>query len=99
MRWITCRPGFFLPVRVLSRLFRRPFLEHLQSAFPDLSFFAELAGLTDPSAFNRCLAELRRIDCRVDGNVAVPIPGHRRRSPAPVPTERSVQISRTTPFQ
>jgi hypothetical protein len=30
-RWIACRPGFFLPVRVLSRLFRRLFLEHLQA--------------------------------------------------------------------
>jgi hypothetical protein len=29
-RWIACRPGFFLPVRVLSRLFRRRFLEELQ---------------------------------------------------------------------
>jgi len=62
MRWIACRPGFFLPVRVLSRLFRRLFLEHLQTAFPDLSFFAELAGLADHSAFNHRLAELRRID-------------------------------------
>jgi Putative transposase len=31
-RWIACRPGFFLPVRVLSRLFRRPFLEALEDA-------------------------------------------------------------------
>jgi Transposase zinc-binding domain/Putative transposase len=32
-RWIACRPGFFLPVRVLSRLFRRLFLENLKAAF------------------------------------------------------------------
>ena len=32
-RWVACRPGFFLPVRVLSRLFRRLFLEQLQAAF------------------------------------------------------------------
>ncbi|CAJ0780090.1 transposase [Ralstonia chuxiongensis] len=32
-RWIACRPGFFLPVRVLSRLFRRLFLEQLRRAF------------------------------------------------------------------
>ncbi|WP_167391482.1 transposase [Mesorhizobium temperatum] len=32
-RWISCRPGFFLPVRVLSRLFRRLFLEELQAAY------------------------------------------------------------------
>ena len=31
--WVTCRPGFFLPVRVLSRLFRRLFLRHLQAAY------------------------------------------------------------------
>ncbi|TGV72879.1 IS91 family transposase, partial [Mesorhizobium sp. M2D.F.Ca.ET.145.01.1.1] len=32
-RWVSCRPGFFLPVRVLSRLFRRRFLEALRAAF------------------------------------------------------------------
>lgn len=32
-RWIACRPGFFLPVRVLSRLFRRLFLEALRAAY------------------------------------------------------------------
>jgi hypothetical protein len=34
-RWVACRPGFFLPVRVLSRLFRRLLLESLQEAFDD----------------------------------------------------------------
>src|SRR5271169_1215759 len=62
MRWIACRRGFFLPVPVLSRLFRRLFLEHLQAAFADLSFFGELAELADHTAFKRCLARLRRID-------------------------------------
>jgi hypothetical protein len=33
-RWISCRPGFFLPVPVLRRLFRRLFLEYLEKAFP-----------------------------------------------------------------
>ena len=33
-RWVACRPGFFLPVRVLSRLFRRRFLEELRAAHP-----------------------------------------------------------------
>jgi hypothetical protein len=49
-RWIACRPGFFLPVRVLSRLFRRLFLEHLQAAFDTgkLQFFSSLAQLRDP---------------------------------------------------
>lgn len=63
-RWIACRPGFFLPVRVLSRLFRRFFLEGLQTAFAagKLRFFGTLAGLASPAAFARQLAALRRID-------------------------------------
>jgi hypothetical protein len=61
-RWIACRPGFFLPVRVLSRLFRRLFLEDLQAAFDasDLSFFGDLAELAQKAAFARRLAEVRR---------------------------------------
>lgn len=63
-RWVACRPGFFLPVRVLSRLFRRLFLERLQGAFDagELGFFGNLAGLANPAAFVRRLAELRRVD-------------------------------------
>lgn len=63
-RWVACRPGFFLPVRVLSRLFRRLFLEHLQDAFKtgELRFFGKLAGLADPIAFSAHLAGLRRIE-------------------------------------
>jgi hypothetical protein len=44
-RWIACRPGFFLPVQVLSQLFRRLFLEQLQASFSGLSFFGALAPL------------------------------------------------------
>ena len=46
-RWVACRPNFFLPVRVLSRLFRRLFLDELRAAFEagELGFFGELAGL------------------------------------------------------
>ena len=46
-RWIACRPGFFLPVRVLSRFFRRLFLEALQDCFDQgkLQFFGELEEL------------------------------------------------------
>ncbi|MGF6413479.1 IS91 family transposase [Paraburkholderia sp. 32] len=60
-RWIACRPGFFLPVRVLSRLFRRRFLEALQSVHHrgDLQFFGEYTGLADPATFARWLAPLR----------------------------------------
>ena len=50
--WIACRPGFFLPVRVLSRPFRKLFLQNLQDAFDaGLRFFGNLAGLAEPTAF------------------------------------------------
>ncbi len=63
-RWIACRKGFFLPVRVLSRLFRRLFLEKLMAAHARgrLSFFGDLAGLADPAAFAAHLAPLRRAE-------------------------------------
>src|SRR5713226_7425036 len=62
-RWVTCRPGFFLPVRVLSRLFRRLFLEQLQTAYRagGLAFFGTLASLADPAAFARRQQALRQI--------------------------------------
>ena len=61
-RWVACRPGFFLPVKVLSRLFRRLFLEQLTAAFDagKLAFFSDLADLADPSAFARHVAPLRK---------------------------------------
>jgi hypothetical protein len=61
-RWIACRPGFFLPVRLLSRLFRRLFLEGL-AALRDagrLSFFGDLSPLADKPAFDAAIAPLRR---------------------------------------
>jgi hypothetical protein len=63
-RWIACRPGFFLPVRVLSRRFRRRFLEQLSAAYfaGQLQFFGDLIALTDTKAFNDRLAPLRRTD-------------------------------------
>ena len=62
--WISCRPNFFLPVRVLSRLFRRLFLGELKTAFAEgeLQFFTDLAGLKEPNAFNAYLAPLRNIE-------------------------------------
>jgi len=59
--WISCRSGFFLPVRVLSRLFRRLFLAQLQAAFDAerLHFFNTLESLQDPRAFARHLAPVR----------------------------------------
>ncbi len=61
-RWIPCRQGFFLPVRVLSRLFRRLFLELLEKAFDDgqLKFFSSLQELQDRKAFLRYLAPIRK---------------------------------------
>ena len=63
-RWVACRPGFFLPVRVLSRLFRRLFLDALRDAFETgaLGFFGKLAQLGEPDAFSRRLRDLRRLD-------------------------------------
>jgi Putative transposase/Transposase zinc-binding domain len=60
-RWVACRPGFFLPVRVLSRLFRRLLLEYLQAAFDrqHLHFFSALQPLAEPPAFAAYLAPLR----------------------------------------
>jgi hypothetical protein len=63
-RWVACRPGFFLPVRVLSRLFRRLFLDELRAAFEagDLGFFGELAHLAEPAAFAHRLRAVRQVD-------------------------------------
>ena len=63
-RWIACRKGFFLPVRVLSRLFRRLFLEQLDAAYRggQLQFFGEHAGLSEPPAFAAFLKPLCHID-------------------------------------
>jgi hypothetical protein len=63
-RWVRCRAGFFLPVRVLSRLFRRLFLEGLQAlhAAGQLQFFNYLADLNDASAFRAYLAPLRKTE-------------------------------------
>jgi hypothetical protein len=63
-RWIACRPGFFLSVRVLSRLFRRLFLEQLTAAYQAgrLEFFADQAALAEPEAFKTRLAALRKVE-------------------------------------
>jgi len=59
-RWVACRPGFFLPVRVLSRLFRHLFLEALRQAYDngELRFFAKLEELADAEAWEKYLAPL-----------------------------------------
>ena len=63
-RWVACRSGFFLPVRVLSRLFRRLLLEKLIAAHKagHLKFFGNHAALVDAQAFATYLAPLRRAE-------------------------------------
>jgi hypothetical protein len=59
-RWVACRPGFFLPVRVLSRLFRGKFLAGLglAAAAGRLGFHGRLAALAEPAAFAAWLTPL-----------------------------------------
>ncbi len=63
-RWISCRPNFFLPVKVLSRLFRRLFLRYLQESFDAgrLQFFTSLQALQDSQAFTRHLDLVRDVE-------------------------------------
>lgn len=63
-RWVACKHGFFLPVRVLSRLFRRRFLEELDQLHRSgrLQFFGEHTALADAHTFARWLAPLRQCE-------------------------------------
>jgi hypothetical protein len=63
-RWVSCRPGFFLPVRVLSRLFRRLFLGKILAVHKAgcLKFFGDRSGLADARAFTAFLAPLRKAE-------------------------------------
>ncbi len=63
-RWVSCRPGFFLPVRVLSRLFRRLFLQKLIAAHQAgrFRFFGDHAHLVDAQSFAAYLAPLRKAE-------------------------------------
>ena len=63
-RWVSCRPNFFLPVRVLSRLFRRLFLEKLAAAHAigELQFFGHHTQLSDAQTFAAYLAPLRKTE-------------------------------------
>ncbi|PJC18122.1 MAG: IS91 family transposase [Comamonadaceae bacterium CG_4_9_14_0_8_um_filter_57_21] len=62
--WVSCKPGFFLPVRVLSRLFRRRFLEELRAAYGtgQLQFFGEYAGLADAKTFAKWLSPMGKCE-------------------------------------
>jgi Putative transposase/Transposase zinc-binding domain len=61
--WIACRPGFFLPVPVLSALFRRLFLERLTAVYDAgrLQFFADQTALAVPAVFKARLAAVRKV--------------------------------------
>jgi hypothetical protein len=61
-RWVACKPGFFLHVRVLSRLFRRLFIEGLLALHHagELAFFGDQAGLSDADSFAKYLTPLRK---------------------------------------
>jgi len=63
-RWVACRPGFFLHVRVLSRLFRRLFLEGLRKLHRtgQLTFFGDLVGLAEAKAFAAWLSPFRKFE-------------------------------------
>ena len=63
-RWVSCLPGFFLPVKVLSRLFRRLFLERITTAFRQgkLRFFGDLKPLSKHVRFTQYLAPLREAE-------------------------------------
>jgi putative transposase len=63
-QWVGCRSGFFLPVRVLSRFFRRLFLQGLRQAFQQgrLQFHGHLQHLADPLAFQHYLKRCRATD-------------------------------------
>lgn len=63
-RWISCRPGFFLPVKVLSRLFRRLVIDRLVAAHAAgrLAFFGGFAHLAEAEAFAEYLAPLRKAE-------------------------------------
>ena len=63
-RWVASRPGFFVHVKVLSRLFRGRFLTMLSKAHTQdrLKFFAEHSALAEKRAFKRFLAPLRKIE-------------------------------------
>jgi hypothetical protein len=63
-QWVHCRPGFFLPVRVLSRLFRRLFLERLNQTYQagELKFFGEHQVLANTRAFDNWIKPLRKIE-------------------------------------
>jgi hypothetical protein len=72
-QWVACRPGFFVPVRVLSRRFRTLFLERLRAAFAagELRFSGALADLAEPARFAACLEQVLAYLGRYTHRVAI----------------------------
>ncbi len=95
-RWIACRPGFFLPVRVLSRRFRTLFLERLgaASAAGELRFSGALANLAEPRAFAERLGALRATEWVVYSIPNVRSPALSRCSP----TSAAIPIASPSPI-
>ena len=60
--WKPCKTGFFLPVRVLSRLFRRLFVEQLKLLHDELKFYGELEPLSDKTCFNEYLKPVQQTE-------------------------------------
>ena len=75
-RWVACRSNFLVHINLLARLFSGKMLAMLADAHDagQLTFFNAHAGLADKTAFKRFIAPLRRIKCRVGGDVAIPTP-------------------------
>jgi len=98
-RWIACRRNFFLPVRVLSRLFHGLFLHELEKAFTagQLSFCSSLQPLRERVTFLRHLAPARRAECRVGGDVAGPTPHRPGRADFPHPVRQFMVSLRDRP--
>ena len=86
-RWVRCKTGFLLPVRVLSRLFRRLFLAALADAHAAgrLAFFGEIEDLRRRQAFDAHVAPLKRKNCRVGEDVATLTPHRPGRADFPHP--------------
>jgi hypothetical protein len=85
--WVRCKPGFLLPVQVLSRLFRRLFLTALADAHAAgrLAFFGKIQDLHRRKAFDAHLAPLKPKNCRVGGDVTAPTPHRPGRADFPHP--------------
>jgi Putative transposase len=75
-RWVACRSDFLVHVNLLARLFSGKMLGMLTDAHDagQLTVFNAHAGLSDKTTFKRFIAPLRRIKCRVGGDVAIPTP-------------------------